>query len=67
MAIDKDKLRGLVIKNEMTYSELADKAKVSKSQISRILNGEESSKVRTDTIGRLAKALKVDYTELLKE
>ncbi|NMF06298.1 helix-turn-helix domain-containing protein [Clostridium beijerinckii] len=66
MAIDRDKLKELVIKNQMTYSDLADKAKISKSQISKILNGDESSKVRTDTIGKLASALGVDYKEILK-
>lgn len=66
MAIDKDKLRDLVIKKQMTYSDLADKANISKSQISKILNGDESSKVRTDTIGKLASALGVDYKEILK-
>lgn len=66
MAIDRDKLKELVIKNQMTYSDLADKSKISKSQISKILNGDESSKVRTDTIGKLASALGVDYKEILK-
>ncbi|AIY80163.1 helix-turn-helix family protein [Clostridium botulinum 202F] len=66
MAIDRDKLKGLVIKNQMTYSDLANKAKISKSQISKILNGDDSSKVRTDTIGKLASALGVDYKEILK-
>ena len=66
MAIDKDKLRDLVIKKQMTYSDLADKANISKSQISKILNGDESSKVRTDTIGKLSSALGVDYKEILK-
>lgn len=66
MAIDREKLKELVIKNQMTYSDLADKSKVSKSQISKILNGDESSKVRTDTIGKLASALGVDYKEILK-
>ena len=67
MAIDKDKLRDLVIKKQMTYSDLADKANISKSQISKILNGDEGSKVRTDTIGKLASALGVDYKEILKK
>lgn len=67
MALDKDKLMELLIKNNLNYSKLADNANISKSQISRILNGTGSSKVRTDTIGKLAKALNVDYKKLLKE
>lgn len=65
MAINKDKLIDLVIKNQMTYSELADKSNISKSQISKILNDSSGSKVRTDTIGKLASALGVNYKELL--
>lgn len=66
MAIDREKIKDLVIRNQMTYSDLAEKSNISKSQISKILNGEEKSKVRTDTIGKLADALGVDYKELLK-
>lgn len=67
MSIDRGKLKDLVIKRQMTYSDLAEKANMSKSQISKIVNGEEGSKVRTDTIGKLASALGVDYKEILKE
>lgn len=67
MAVDRDKLKDLVIKNQMTYSDLAQKANISKSQISKILNGDDSSKLRTDTIGKLASALGVDYKEILKD
>lgn len=65
MGIDREKLKELVIKNQMTYTDLANKTNISKSQISKIFNGDESSKVRTDTIGKLASALGVNYKELL--
>ena len=66
MPINKEKLRDLLIKRKMTYSELSEKSKVSKAQISRIMNEESSSKVRTKTLGKIAEALKVDYKELLE-
>jgi len=66
MAVDRDKLRELIINNQMTYTDLANKTNISKSQISKIFNGNEDSKVRTDTIGKLASALGVDYKEILK-
>ena len=66
MPINKEKLRALVIKNEMSFSKLADAANVSKSQISRIMNDNSSSKVRTDTLGKIANAWNVDYKELLE-
>ena len=66
MAIDRDKLMGLIINKHMTLTELANKTNISKSQISKIFNGIEDSKLRTDTIGKLASALGVDYKEILK-
>lgn len=66
MAIDRDKLRDLIINNQMTYTDLANKTNISKSQISKIFNGSEDCKLRTDTIGKLASALGVDYKEILK-
>ena len=66
MVIDRDKLRELVIKNQMTFTDLANKTNISISQISKIFNGNEDSKLRTDTIGKLASALGVDYKEILK-
>lgn len=67
MPINKEKLRNLVIKNEMSFSKLAEVSKVSKAQISRIMSDNSSSKVRTDTLGKIANALNVDYKELLEE
>ena len=67
MPINKEKLKDLVIKNEMSFSKLAKKSIVSKAQISRIMSDDSSSKVRTDTLGKIANALGVDYKELLEE
>lgn len=67
MPINREKLRDLLVERKMTYSELSEKSEVSKAQISRIMNEETSSKVRTKTLGKIAEALEVDYRELLEE
>ena len=66
MPIDKDKLTAAMIKNKMNMSKLAEESEVSKSQISRLIK-EDTKTIRLDTLGKLAKALDVDYKELLKE
>ena len=64
MAVSKEKIQALLIEKKMTYAKLADESKVSKAQISRIMNADSDSKIRTDTLGKIAKALNVDYKEL---
>ena len=67
MAVSKEKIQALLIEKKMTYAKLADESKVSKAQISRIMNADSDSKIRTDTLGKIAKALNVDYKELLAD
>ena len=66
MPIDKIKLTEAMIEKEMNMSDLAKKSEVSKSQISRLMK-EDTKKIRLDTLGKIAKALDVDYKDLLKE
>ena len=66
MPIDKEKLKSAMINNNMNMSNLAEESKVSKSQISRLIK-EDTKMIRLDTLGKIAKALDVDYKELLKE
>lgn len=66
MPIDKEKLKSAMINNNMNMSKLAEESKVSKSQISRLIK-EDTKTIRLDTLGKIAKALDVDYKELLKE
>lgn len=66
MPIDKEKLKSAMINNNMNMSKLAEESKVSKSQISRLIK-EDTKMIRLDTLGKIAKALDVDYKELLKE
>ena len=66
MPIDKEKLTASMIKNKMNMSKLAEESEVSKSQISRLIK-EDTKTIRLDTLGKLAKALDVDYKDLLKE
>ena len=66
MPIDKNKLVAAMINKEMNMSDLAEKSQVSKSQISRLMS-EDTKKIRTDTLGKIANALGIDYKLLLKE
>ena len=66
MPIDKEKLKSAMINNNMNMSKLAEESKVSKSQISRLIK-EDTKTIRLDTLGKIAKALDVDYKEEQKE
>ena len=66
MPIDKEKLKSAMINNNMNMSKLAEESKVSKSQISRLIK-EDTKMIRLDTLGKIAKALDIDYKDLLKE
>ena len=66
MPIDVEKLNRAIIEKGLNYTDLAKKANISKSQISRIVNS-DGSKSRTKTISKIANALGVDYKEICKE
>ena len=66
LPIDKDKLIKTMIDKKKNISKLAEESKVSKSQISRLMK-EDTKTIRLDTLGKIAKALDVDYKDLLKE
>lgn len=63
MALNVERLRELVIELGISYSELAEKTKMSKTQISRLVNG-NVDKVRPMTISKLCSGLGVSYKEL---
>lgn len=63
MPLNVEKLNELLVEKNLNYSELAEKAKISKTQISRIINKKEP-KVQLKTIGALCKALEVSFNEL---
>lgn len=63
MDINKMKLDTILAKNCMTLRELSEKSKVSTAVLYKI--GKDSSNLRTVTVGKIAKALNVDVTELI--
>ena len=63
MSLNVERLNELLIEKKLNYSELAEKAKMSKTQISRIVNKNEP-KVQLKTISALSEALEVPYKEL---
>lgn len=65
MKINLKKLELVMAKNCLQLSELSKKAKVSKAIFQKI--GKENSNLRPATIGKIAKALDVDVTELIEQ
>jgi DNA-binding Xre family transcriptional regulator len=65
MRINIEKLTDLMIKKGMSYTDLSNKTKLSKTQIWRIFNVEDT-KTRLTTISTLSKVLEVDYKEIVK-
>lgn len=63
MAINIEKLNGLLIEKGLNYSDLAKKANMSKSQLSRIIN-KDNPVVRLKTISAISNALGVNYKEI---
>lgn len=63
MPLNVEKLNELLIKKNLNYSDLAEKANISKTQISRIVN-KDNPKVQLKTISALSEALEVPYKEL---
>lgn len=64
MPIDNEKLIELMVKNKLNQSNLSKKAKISNSQLTRVLKGD--CKPRIDTVAKIAEALNVNYKELIK-
>jgi transcriptional regulator with XRE-family HTH domain len=66
MPINIDAVKKIMLNKGIAPSDLAEKMKVSRSRVSRILNDETSSS-QIKTIHSLATALEVNPTEILKE
>lgn len=66
MEINLDKVTNLMVQKGMSYTDLANESKLSKTQIWRIFN-QKNPKTRLKTISLLSKALNVDYKEIVKE
>lgn len=65
MKINKNNLDTALAKNCMTLKELSEKSKVATAVLYKI--GKDNSNLRTVTVGKIAKALNVDVTELLEK
>lgn len=63
MKLNKDKVLLAIAKKEMKQSELADKAKMSRGNLSTIINGKNC---RAETVIRLAKILDVPADEIIE-
>ena len=66
MSINKDKLASVMIDKQINISDLSKKSNVSKSQLSRIVNG-KTKKVGMSTLGKISKALEINYQDILDE
>lgn len=64
MQLNKQKVMLFMAKQELSIADLAERYGVTKQRMSYILN---CSKVRPETAGKLARVLKVDVTEIIKE
>ena len=65
MRIDIRKLDMLIAKKCLTLEELSLLSNLSKASITKLRNGERQA--RLSTIGKIAKALGVDVTEILED
>ena len=65
MKVDKQKLETLMAQNCLSVLELANKSQVSKSVLFKI--GRVNSNLRPITIGKIARALNCDVTELIEQ
>lgn len=63
MPLNIERLNELLVEKNLNYSELAEKANISKTQISRIVN-KNNRKVQLKTISALCNALDVEFKEL---
>ena len=66
MPIDITKINNIIIKKGLSYSDLAKKSGISRTQISRIINS-KNPRCRTKTISKLIKALDIDYEDICKK
>lgn len=64
MKINKNNLDTALAKNCMTLKELSAKSKVATAVLYKI--GKDNNNLRTVTVGKIAKALNCDVTELLE-
>lgn len=65
MKINKKKLNIYIVKDSRTLKEIATNAEIDVVTLGRILSGKQQP--RRSTIGRIAKALHVDVTEILED
>lgn len=65
MKVSKQKLETLMAQNCLSVLELANKSQVSKSVLFKI--GKINSNLRPVTVGKIAKALNCDVTELIEQ
>lgn len=66
MPIDITKINNILIKKGFSYSDLAEKSGISRTQISRIINS-KNPRCRTKTISKLIKALDINYEDICKK
>lgn len=64
LQLDIDKLRVAQARACLSLEELAIKANISRSSVSKIMKGERRASIKT--IGLLAKAMEIDVIDLLK-
>ena len=64
-ALDTDKIKLLMIKSQLNYRDLAKLSGITESALRGILDYER--KPHTSTMGKIAKGLQVDLTEIIKE
>lgn len=65
MSINIAKIQEILIEKGISYTELSKLTGISKTHISRIING-KTTRVRTTTINKLAKALDKNGNDLLE-
>lgn len=64
MLLSRDKINVQMAKNSLSVAKLAERYGVSRSRMNVILNSQNLTPV---TMGRLAKALNVDVTEIIED
>lgn len=64
-ALDTDKIKLLMIKSQLNYRDLAKLSDITESTLRGVLDYEK--KPHTSTMGKIAKGLQVDLTEIIKE
>ena len=65
MALNIDKVRELMIKNDLNQSDVACKGNIDKSTLSKILKS-ENRKVNIKTLNKIARGLNVDPQIIIK-